>query len=78
MWKMSRTDADRTILKKLYRGQPSFANDEKHARYAFGAQFAEVRIHELTREIRVPRIVGAFAAGRIINPVTARSQLLEA
>ncbi len=62
--------------KKLYRGQPSFANDEKHARYAFGAQFAEVRIHELTREIRVPRIVGAFAAGRIINPVTARSQLL--
>ena len=30
----------------------------------------------LTREIRVPRIVGAFAAGRIMNPRTARSQLM--
>ena len=29
----------------------------------------------LTREIRVPRLVGAFAAGRIMNPRTARSQL---
>ena len=67
-------DADAAA--KLNRGQPSFASDEKHARYAFGAQFAEVRIHELTREIRVPRIVGAFAAGTIINPVLARSQLM--
>ena len=32
------------------------------------------RVHALTREIRVPRIVGAFAAGRIMNPRTARSQ----
>lgn len=62
--------------KKLYRGQPSFVEDEKHARYAFGAQFAEVRIHELTREIRVPRLTGAFAAGTIINPITAKSQLM--
>jgi xanthine dehydrogenase YagR molybdenum-binding subunit len=62
--------------KKLYRGQPSFVNDEKHARYAFGAQFAEVRVHELTREIRVPRLTGAFAAGTIINPITAKSQLM--
>jgi xanthine dehydrogenase YagR molybdenum-binding subunit len=62
--------------KNLYRGQPSFVTDAKHARYSFGAQFAEVRIHELTREIRVPRLAGAFAAGAIINPVTARSQLM--
>jgi len=62
--------------KKLYRGQPSFASDEKHARHAFGAQFAEVRIHELTREVRVPRLTGAFAAGTIINPVTTKSQLM--
>ncbi len=26
--------------------------------YAQGAEFVEVRIHQLTREIRVPRIVG--------------------
>jgi len=44
--------------------------------YAFGAQFVEVRVHARTREIRVPRMVGAFAAGRIVNPRTARSQLM--
>jgi xanthine dehydrogenase YagR molybdenum-binding subunit len=44
--------------------------------YAFGAEFVEVRINRWTHEIRVPRLVGAFAAGRIMNPRTARSQLL--
>jgi xanthine dehydrogenase YagR molybdenum-binding subunit len=33
-------------------------------------------VHRLTGEIRVPRAVGAFAAGKIVNPVTARSQLM--
>jgi len=63
-------------VKRLYAGQPSFVADDKHRRYAFGAQFAEVRVHSMTREIRVPRILGAFAAGTIMNPVTARSQLM--
>jgi xanthine dehydrogenase YagR molybdenum-binding subunit len=63
-------------VKGLYAGQPSFVEDKKHARYAFGAQFAEVRVHASTREIRVPRIVGAFAAGTIVNPITAKSQLM--
>ncbi|MFC3225790.1 xanthine dehydrogenase family protein molybdopterin-binding subunit [Marinibaculum pumilum] len=44
--------------------------------FAFGAEFVEVRVHRLTREIRVPRITGAFAGGRIVNPRTARSQYL--
>jgi xanthine dehydrogenase YagR molybdenum-binding subunit len=44
--------------------------------YAFGAEFVEVRINRWTREIRVPRMVGAFAAGHIMNPRTARSQLM--
>ncbi len=43
---------------------------------AFGAQFAEVRVHARTREIRVSRLVGAFAGGRILNPLTAHSQLI--
>lgn len=51
-------------------------NAGDHIQYAFGAEFVEVRIHRRTREIRVPRIVGAFAAGRIVSPTTARSQLL--
>ncbi len=44
--------------------------------YAFGAEFVEVRISRWTHEIRVPRMVGAFAAGHIMNPRTARSQLM--
>ena len=44
--------------------------------YAFGAEFVEVRISRWTHEIRVPRLVGAFAAGHIMNPRTARSQLM--
>jgi xanthine dehydrogenase YagR molybdenum-binding subunit len=44
--------------------------------YAFGAHFVEVRVHRLTREIRVPRVVSAFAAGTIVNSKTAYSQFM--
>ncbi len=44
--------------------------------HAFGAQFAEARVNMDTGEVRVPRLLGVFAVGRIINPKTARSQLL--
>ncbi|MBP1183985.1 xanthine dehydrogenase family protein molybdopterin-binding subunit [Methylobacterium sp. PvR107] len=47
----------------------------KAVSWGFGAQFAEVHIHAETGEIRVARLTGAFAAGRILNPLTARSQL---
>ena len=56
-------------------GGPNLESDAK-TMFAFGAEFVEVRIHSRTREIRVPRIVGAFAAGRIMNPRTAHSQLM--
>jgi xanthine dehydrogenase YagR molybdenum-binding subunit len=46
------------------------------ARHAFGAQFVEAWVDIDTGEIRVPRMVGVFAAGRIVNPITARSQLI--
>ncbi len=45
-------------------------------RASFGAQFVEVRVHAHTREIRVPRALGVYAAGTIINPVTAKSQFI--
>jgi xanthine dehydrogenase YagR molybdenum-binding subunit len=51
---------------------------EQFAMHSFGAQFAEVRVHEDSGEVRVPRLLGVFAAGRIINPKTARSQLVGA
>ncbi|MGW3071270.1 MULTISPECIES: xanthine dehydrogenase family protein molybdopterin-binding subunit [unclassified Kitasatospora] len=50
--------------------------DERYAMHAFGAQFAEARVHADTGEVRVPRLLGVFAAGRIINPRTARSQFV--
>ena len=44
--------------------------------YAFGAQFAEVRVDADLGQLRVTRMVGAFAGGRILNAKTARSQLM--
>jgi xanthine dehydrogenase YagR molybdenum-binding subunit len=49
---------------------------EHYAMHAYGAQFAEVRVDMDTGEVRVPRLCGVFAAGRIVNPRTARSQFL--
>ncbi|MER7889773.1 xanthine dehydrogenase family protein molybdopterin-binding subunit [Micromonospora sp. NPDC094482] len=46
------------------------------ARYAYGAQFAEVRVDADTGEVRVSRLLGVFAAGQVVNPTTARSQLI--
>jgi xanthine dehydrogenase YagR molybdenum-binding subunit len=54
----------------------SAAKDDAHAAYAFGAQFAEARVNVDTGEIRVPRLLGVFDAGRIINPRLARSQFI--
>jgi xanthine dehydrogenase YagR molybdenum-binding subunit len=45
-------------------------------RHAFGAQFCEVRVDADSGEVQVARMLGVFAAGQIINPVTARSQFI--
>ena len=68
-------------VKALYKGQMGGAKPADDAKpkplmYAFGAVFTEVRVHRLTREIRLARMTGAFAAGHIVNPRTARSQYL--
>ena len=49
---------------------------KRFAMHAFGAQFAEVRVNRDSGEVRVPRLLGVFAVGRIMNAKTARSQLL--
>ncbi|GIG91102.1 xanthine dehydrogenase family protein molybdopterin-binding subunit [Plantactinospora endophytica] len=46
------------------------------ARYAFGAHFVEARVDVDSGEIRIPRMLGVFATGRVVNPSTARSQLI--
>ncbi len=50
--------------------------DSGFARHAFGAQFAEVLVDPDTGEVRVPRLLGMFAVGRIIDETLARSQLI--
>ncbi len=49
---------------------------ERFSRYAHSAVFAEVKIDEDFGTIYVTRLVSAVAAGRILNPKTARSQVL--
>ena len=67
-------------MKNLYAGTPFLGGGSKGEKlmYAMGAEFVEVRVHASTREIRVPRMVGAFAAGRLMNTRTARSQYMGA
>jgi xanthine dehydrogenase YagR molybdenum-binding subunit len=48
----------------------------KRERHAFGAQFAEVAVDVTSGEVRVRRMLGIFAAGQVVNPLTARSQLV--
>ncbi len=43
---------------------------------SFGAHFAEVAVNVVTGEVRVRRMLGVFAAGRVLNAKTARSQCL--
>jgi xanthine dehydrogenase YagR molybdenum-binding subunit len=66
-------------MAKLYQGQMSMLSGSGRkdvAAFAFGAHFVEVRVHRLTREVRVGRVVSAFSAGTIVNPLTAYSQFM--
>ena len=49
---------------------------EKYAQASFGAHFAEVAVNSVTGETRVRRMLSVVSVGRVMNPVTARSQCL--
>ncbi len=49
---------------------------ERYSMYAFGAQFAEVRVDADLGQVKVSRMIGCFGAGKILNAKTARSQLM--
>jgi xanthine dehydrogenase YagR molybdenum-binding subunit len=49
---------------------------KKYSHQAYGAQFAEVAVDGDSGEVRLRRLLGVFAAGRILNARTARSQVL--
>ena len=57
-------------------GSKPGAEQDEYSMYVFGAQFAEVRIDRDLRTIKVSRWVGAFDCGKVVNPKTARSQLI--
>ncbi|MEU8888447.1 xanthine dehydrogenase family protein molybdopterin-binding subunit [Streptomyces sp. NPDC048442] len=50
--------------------------ESPYARHAFGAHFAEVRVDTVSGEIRVSRLLGVYAAGRILNARTAKAQFI--
>ncbi len=50
--------------------------EEKPSNYTHSAVFAEVRVDETLGSVRVSRLLDAVAAGRIVNPAAARSQVL--
>lgn len=43
-------------------------------RHAYSSIFSEVTVDPATGEVRVRRLLGIFAIGRVVNPLTARSQ----
>jgi xanthine dehydrogenase YagR molybdenum-binding subunit len=52
--------------------------DDKNRLYSFGAHFVEVGVHAFTGETRVRRMLAVCSAGRILNPTSARSQIIGA
>lgn len=51
---------------------------EAREHQTFGAHFVEVRVDAATGEVRIDRMLAVCAAGRILNPKTARSQVIGA
>ncbi|MNM13666.1 Xanthine dehydrogenase molybdenum-binding subunit [compost metagenome] len=52
--------------------------DKKFQQSTFGAHFVEVGVDSDTGEVRVRRMLAVCAAGRILNPKAARSQVIGA
>ncbi len=51
---------------------------KKYVQSTFGAHFVEVGVDAVTAEVRVRRMLAVCAAGRILNPKSARSQVIGA
>lgn len=64
------------VLEEKYLMLPAVLKQKKFTRAVHSAVFCEVRVDEALGTVRVTRVVSAVAAGRIINPLTARSQIV--
>jgi xanthine dehydrogenase YagR molybdenum-binding subunit len=49
---------------------------DKYSAHAYVAHFAEVHVHPKTGEVKIKKIVSAVDGGKILNPITARSQII--
>ncbi|MBV9076497.1 MAG: xanthine dehydrogenase family protein molybdopterin-binding subunit, partial [Methylobacteriaceae bacterium] len=65
-----------TLVEAEETAEPDAERDKRIADFTHSAVFAEVRIDEELGVIRVARVVSAIAAGRVLNPKTARSQIV--
>jgi xanthine dehydrogenase YagR molybdenum-binding subunit len=63
-------------VKSIDTGTPHTLKLRKYAKAVHSASFVEVEVDEDFGEVKVTRAVTAVAGGRIINPKTARSQIL--
>ena len=64
-------------VERIEKESSASSNDDgSHARYVHSAIFAEAKVDEQLGIVRVTRVVNAVAAGRILNPKTARSQVM--
>jgi len=83
---MVSSGATRVALGKAAEGGEVVAEDtmeygdleKKFQQSTFGAHFVEVAVHAMTGETRIRRMLAVCAAGRILNPKTARSQVIGA
>ena len=67
--------AGKSQIEASGKGAADAAAKDQYAMYAHGAVFAEVKIDPDFGQVHVSRMVGAFAAGQIINPRMVESQL---
>jgi len=78
----SRKDTLTEILRRsgqralMAEGSNEMENKPGLSKYAFGAQFTELHVNGYTGEVRLQRMLGAFACGKILNEKTARSQFM--
>lgn len=68
--------AGRTRVEEKYLMLPRLLRQRKYLRAVHSAVFCEVRVDEDFGTVRVTRVVSAVAAGRIVNPLLARSQVM--
>lgn len=61
---------------RICAGRDENADRQQYAFQSFGAQFVEVRVHPRLHRVQVSRIVSVMDCGRILNPKTARSQIM--